>query len=118
MSLSIFTGLLFSLMLLTYDLVKRNEEQSINKSGESNLKTKEKDDIALKGKILKQIFNNISYSILVAIFSIMSLLLIYIWNNPIYKFIIEFSVYFLVINFFLTLLMVLKRTHKLLSNEF
>lgn len=117
-SLSIFTGLLFNLVLLTYDLIKRNEKQDLDIKDKSDLKTKEDHDIVIKGKILRQIFTNISYSIVVAIFTIISLLLLYIWNNPVYKYIIGFVIYFLVLNFFLTLLMVLKRTHRLLSSEF
>lgn len=117
-SLSIFTGLLFNLILLTYDLIKRNEKQGLASKDKSDLKTKEDDDIVIKGKILRQIFTNISYSIVIAIFTIISLLLLYIWDNQVYKYIIGFIVYFLVLNFFLTLLMVLKRTHRLLSSEF
>ena len=117
-SLSIFTGLLFNLILLTYDLIKRNEAEPIQVDVENERKTKLDDDKKVKGKILKQIFTNISYSILIAIFSIISLLLLYIWDHHLYKLIIVFLVYFFVVNFFLTLLMVLKRTHRLLSSEF
>lgn len=116
-SLSIFTGLLFNLLLLTYDLIKKNKS---DKSTENiaGIKTKSDDDITIKSKLLKQIFNNISYSILISIFAIMLLLLSFIWNNCYYYITLSSIIYFLVINFFLTLLMVLKRTHKLLSSEF
>jgi len=116
-SLSIFTGLLFNLLLLTYDLIKRNENEK-NNLAEKELKTKQDDDLKIKGRLLNQIFNNISYSILIAIFALLILFLSLIWNNCYYQIVLSFIIYFLVINFFLTMLMVLKRTHNLLSTEF
>lgn len=116
-SLSIFTGLLFNLLLLTYDLIKRNENEKSIKNGE-DIKTKKDNDITIKGRLLKQIFSNISYSILISIFAILFLLLSFAWNNCYYNITLSSIIYFLVINFFLTLLMVLKRTHNLLSSEF
>jgi hypothetical protein len=116
-SLSIFTGLLFNLLLLTYDLVKRNDNKIIGLRKEE-LKTKEDDDLKIKGRLLKQIFNNISYSILISLFAVLILFLSLLWDNYYYNVILSFAIYFLTINFFLTMLMVLKRTHNLLSSEF
>lgn len=116
-SLSIFTGLLFNLLLLTYDLIKRNESEKSFRPGE-DIKTKKDNDVIIKGRLLKQIFSNISYSILISIFAIVFLLLSFAWDNCFYNIALSAIIYFLVVNFFLTLLMVLKRAHNLLSSEF
>lgn len=103
---SIFAALLFNLLLLVYDIVKKSEKAATG----------------LKARFLKQVYSNISYSVFISIALIVILLayfvvmssprLIYVKNG------LAFLVYFLSANFILTMLMILKRVHILLSKEF
>lgn len=102
-SYSVFAALLFNLLLLVYDLVKRDPT--------SNLKL----------RFLKQIYSNISYSILISIVLIMLLLLQLVTLSFPYmipRLTIAFLVYLFSANFILTILMVLQRVHSLFSEEF
>src|SRR5690242_18428985 len=49
---SIFAALLFNLLLLVYDIVKKRDENTSS----------------LKSRFLKQVYNNISYSVFISIF--------------------------------------------------
>ncbi len=105
-SLSIFAALLFNLLLLVYEIV----------NGKSN-KTK------IKSKILKEIYSNISFSIFSSILAVILLLLYsivftYVSEKQIFILTINFLIYYLTITFLLTLFMILKRIHILLSKEF
>ena len=112
-SFSIFAALLFNLLLLCFDIVQRPS-------------VKESHD---KVSYLKSFFANVSYCILVAIFVVLIVLIFHVsqawikndwpvqlavWTFRIYSVV----VYFLAFNFALSLLMVLKRVHILLRNEF
>jgi hypothetical protein len=103
-SLSIFSALLFNLLLLVYDII-RKEERSVQKK-------------PLVAEFLRQIYANISFSILVAVFCVALLLLVFLdielrWFYDV----ISFIVYGLVVQFLLTMFMVLKRVHVLLTKE-
>ncbi len=103
-SLSIFSALLLNLLMLLYDLVRKEEEEagSDNKSAAAVL--------------LREIFSNISYSIVVSVFCVAILLLAYLEiRSGIFLQIFSLVVYFLLLQFLLTLFMVLKRVHVLLS---
>lgn len=119
-SLSIFAALLFNLLLLIYDITRKDAKRDVVKN------TKVKTDL------LKQIFCNISFSILVSVFAISILLLIFlnmsvnicilernisITDTQINR-ILSIAVYYLISSFILTLFMVLKRVHVLLKDEF
>jgi O-antigen/teichoic acid export membrane protein len=102
-SLSVFAALLFNLLLLIYDVVRKIERR---RQG-------------LKERFLSQIYSNISFAILVSIVSIIVLLVAYFdldgsWFAPA----ASFFVYYLVTLFVLTLFMILKRVHILLKLEF
>lgn len=96
--LSILVGLLLNVNVLVFNIAKREKD--------NNLKT----------DIIKQIFSNISFAILLSVFGIITVLVTGI-NQLILKYVIHFIVYFLLIEFFLTLLMVLKRMYILFSYE-
>ena len=105
-SLSIFAALLFNLLLLVYEIVNGNGN-----------KTK------IKSKALKEIYSNISFSIFSSILAVILLLLYsiiytYVNGKQIFIWIINFLIYYLTITFLLTLFMILKRIHVLLSKEF
>jgi hypothetical protein len=103
-SLSIFAALLFNLLLLVHGAISRNVTS-----------TRRFPD---RTKYLREIFNNISFSILVSVLSIV-LLIIYTQfiTGCITTAIFTFFIYYLVLVFILALLMVLKRIHILLGEE-
>ena len=105
-SLSVFSALLFNLLLLIYDIVRREERASNTV------------DSPLMVNFLRQIYSNISFSILISVICVALLLITLlgikaVWFNQI----ISFIVYYLVMLFLLTIFMVLKRVHILLSKE-
>lgn len=103
-SLSVFSGLLFNLLLLIYDLlVKENAEE---------------DPSRLRRMFLGQIYAHISFTILTAVLSISLLLLLFIrMDLPALTMTVHVIVLFLIINFILTMLMILQRVHILISKE-
>jgi hypothetical protein len=102
-SLSIFAALLFNLLLLIYDVVRKVGSGT----GE------------LKQRFLSQIYSNISFAILISLLSIIVLLGAYFGlNGSCFALATSFAVYYLVSLFVLTLFMILKRVHVLLSREF
>jgi amino acid transporter len=103
-SLSVFSGLLFNLLLLIYDLlVKENAEE---------------DPSRLRRMFLGQIYAHISFTILTAVLSISLLLLLFIRVDlPALTMTVHVIILFLIINFILTMLMILQRVHILISKE-
>jgi hypothetical protein len=102
-ALSIFTGLLLNLLLLIHGLIRKGVDAGIPD----------------ERIVLRQLYCNISYNILIAIVALMPLLAITIF--PHHLAVVRGSsviIYFLVANFVLTLLMILKRVHALLTSEF
>jgi protein-S-isoprenylcysteine O-methyltransferase Ste14 len=109
-SLSVFAALLFNLLLLTYDIIAKASTTE-------------------KKIFLKEVYSNISYSILVAVITVVITLLFDIMapmireidsvaiTYAIYR-ILNGFIYFIAGNFILSLLMVLKRIHVLMSTEF
>lgn len=104
-SLSIFAGLLFNLLLMIYGIVK-----SVPK-GEPYAE--------LKATFLKEIYANISYCIFICLLAVVILIISLLGSSSrVIQFTVAGSVYFLIANFILTLLMILRRVHILLSQEF
>jgi hypothetical protein len=104
-SLSVFAALLFNLLLLVYESIQRaRSEPSPDR---------------LKIRILREVYANISFCIIVAVLAIVLLL-----AGPLrarlssIAQVLVFLIYYLVGVFILTLLMVLKRVHILFSHEF
>jgi di/tricarboxylate transporter len=110
-ALSVFAALLFNLLLLVYDVIKKTGDAT-------NLEK-------LKREYLKEIYTNISYSIFVSILSIIFLLTSLLNFGAIKSFCctsevrttLMIAAFFLLVNFLLTLFMILKRIHVLLSKE-
>ena len=107
-ALSIFAGLLFNLLLLIFDIGNKPRAQQEKLS-------------PIKIRFLREIYSNISYSILIALLTIVVLLIhfgfLVLGIRP-SMYLTAFLVYAMTGNFVLTLLMVLKRVHKLLAEEF
>lgn len=134
---SIFAALLFNLLFLIYDVTTKNKPSG----GESNEDVKSNRDekkLPLKERLLKETYINISYNITIAIFLLIFLITLYVIIetldplnlkvNPISPLIesiinsatpwLSFCIYFLALQFILTLFMILKRIYTLLSKIF
>jgi glucan phosphoethanolaminetransferase (alkaline phosphatase superfamily) len=98
MTLAILVGLLFNVIVLVFDILQRDPTKTV------------------KNTILRELLSNISYTILLSIFAII-LTLFTFCNNNICKYIFNGLVYFVLVSFTFTILMILKRIHKLFKNE-
>lgn len=104
-SLSIFAALLFNLLLIVYDVMAKVEGSNSN-------------DDKLRRQVLREVFSNISFAILVAIWAIVSILVLVLVNGVNEaEYVWSFLISYLVTLFLLTLLMLLKRVHVLLRRE-
>ena len=99
-SLSVFAALLFNLLILIYDIITKREHSK------------------RMMEFLKEIYANVSYSVLVSVLSVVLLL------GGLFHISAEWAVaginlasFYLVTHFILTLFMILKRTHALLAAE-
>jgi len=147
-SFSIFAALLFNLLLLIYDIVSKsngrksngmnnNSEsaENTNEGSSNKIEQKTKKNLSLKEKLLKQTYVNISFNITISIISITFLLLLYLMKETIaidggnisqtilsvfqnLVPVLSFCIYYFLVQFMLTLFMILKRIHVLLSKEF
>lgn len=97
-TLSIIIGLLFNVIVIIFDIVKRNNRQKI------------------KNKILEQLLANISYTIVISIFTIIVTLFTYI-DNEIVRLVTNFIIYSVLVHFLFTVLMILKRMYIIFSDE-
>lgn len=95
---SIFVGLLINVIVLIFDIVNRNNNNPI------------------KRDLLNEVLANILFTILLSIASIVLALCTYIPIGFLKIFATTFIVYF-TIQFFFTLLMILKRMYALFKNE-
>jgi energy-coupling factor transporter transmembrane protein EcfT len=97
-TLSILVGLLFNVIVIIFDIIKRDNTKKV------------------KNEILHQLLTNISYGILISILIIVLTLITY-FSNCYVNLISTWFVYFLLGNFFMTILMILKRMYLLFLNE-
>ena len=102
-ALSIFAGLLFNLLVLIASLVDKRSAPT----GESDAR-----------QVMKSIYANIAYSLLVSLLTLLPLGVFATLNDALAKKIAMAVSYYFIGHFALTLLMVLKRMHVLLSFEF
>jgi hypothetical protein len=98
-SLSIFIGLLFNVILLIFDIVHRDSTT-----------------LKLKKAISKELLANIAFTVFLSIVSILSTLITYV-KYTIVKHIFEVIVYFVLSLFLVTILMILKRMYLLFKHE-
>lgn len=110
-SLSIFTPLLLSLLVLIYEMGQKASDKFHNETFYGDYY----DHI----NKLKEITANISFSILLSIISIIVLVLysLNLSTDIYYISVLNGAIYYFVGVFCLTLLMILKRTHKLISDS-
>ena len=120
-SLSIFSALLFNLLLLVYDISEKKSELPDTNDPVDNkrrIKTRE---------LLREIYINISFSILVSIITVSTLLIYFLKasnciffsiNICSFEWLLALVIYYLIIQFALNLFMILKRIYVLLAKSF
>lgn len=97
---AIFGGLLFNVLVLIYSFSAGDEEEDV-----------------LRERLVQQSFANISFAVMSSLLAVM-LLVVLLFVSGIGQTIIEALIYFVGLNFLLTMLMVLKRMHILLRGKF
>ena len=103
---AIFAGLLFNLLVLIYDVISK--QPSVNNSSSKYIKN--------KFILLKEIYYNVSFGIFLSLFVVIALAASIISLDKLNTF-FSFIIFGLSTLFILTLLMILKRIHNLLSFE-
>lgn len=117
---TVFAALLLNLLLIIYDIVKRTERADAN--GQTNdagdLVKRRKKKKGVRLQFLQEIYHNISFSILLCVVIMMlTVFICFKFEMPYLNMGLSAIVYFLASIFGLTLLMVLKRVHLLLSHD-
>jgi hypothetical protein len=97
-TLSILVGLLFNVIVIIFDIIKRDNSQK------------------LKNELLTQLLTNISYTIFISLV-IIGLTVLTFFDNCYLMIVSNWLVFFFLFHFFLTVLMVLKRVYILFLNE-
>lgn len=119
---SIFTGLLLNLLVLVYD--QKTKLLDLNIKGDEPGYVK----FALRKRIINEVHYNISYCIVICLLSIVisviasSLIVnnaidLMVYGINIAPWIIDFPLVFLGVHIILTVLMILKRVHQLISSH-
>lgn len=98
---AIFVGLLFNVQVLIYSFSDKDIAG----------------DVETRNELLKQSFANISYSILISL-AIVAILSSLLFSKGHVEAVLEAIIVAMTLNFFLSLLMVLKRMHVLLRSKF
>lgn len=97
-TLSILVGLLFNVVVIIFDIIKRDNSKEI------------------KNELLRQLLTNISYAILISLIIIAATIATY-FNQKFTILLFNWLVYFLIFHFAMTVLMILKRIYNLFLNE-
>ena len=120
-SLSIFSALLFNLLLLVYDVSEKKlylPETTDPVENNRRIKTRE---------LLREIYNKISFTILISIITVSTLLIYFLKvsscvflsiNICSLQWLLALVIYYLTIQFALNLFMILKRIYILLAKSF
>lgn len=102
-ALAIFAALLLNLLLLVHGLIHRYQDENLYKDAR---------------RVLRELYANVSFGVLVCILGIIPLVAYGFSEDTTVRAIVSGVEFFLVSNFLLTLLMILKRVHVLLSHAF
>jgi hypothetical protein len=106
-ALAVFAGLFFNLVILVADLAVRGEDQP---------PTRER-RLRIKSRVLVEVHANVSFAILVSVLCLACLAALGFEGPLAGRIVLESFALFLIIQFFLTLLMILKRMHALIGAE-
>lgn len=107
-ALSIFAGLMINVLVLIYSVSQNVSEITRFRSQE---------DVNSEKHFLREIFANISYSILVCVVSVI-ILIVVMWFTGQVRVVLSALAIGLIVNFVLTLMMTVKRIHYLLGRRF
>lgn len=103
---SVFAALLLNLMILVFSIVNREKEKGDDKRDMKKI------------NLLKETYENIQFTVLISVIIIvLILLMLFIPFNIILDLVLSFATYYLIFTFIVTLFMVLKRTHSIMSGE-
>jgi hypothetical protein len=123
-SLSIFVGLLLNLLVLISAQLKKETKESL-KQKDPNITDKDLELRLMKNFLIKELYSNISYSIIIAVICLVVVFAGFIMSDVKLSsldfdisLIPKFMIYYLYINLLLTLFMILKRTYQILESEF
>jgi hypothetical protein len=97
--LSIFVGLLFNIIVILFDIVKTDKVKKEKKN------------------LIREVVINISFCIVISLFAIITALTTQLCWGFYVQILSNFITYFLVLEFFITLLMVLKRMYFIFITE-
>jgi glucan phosphoethanolaminetransferase (alkaline phosphatase superfamily) len=97
-ALAIFVGLLFNVIVIIIDSIRKTDQNDV------------------KSLLLKEVLANISFTIFLSILAIVTVLAT-LFSNELLKNIANAITYFLLVEFLVTLLMVLKRIYSLFKHE-
>ena len=120
-SFSIFSALLFNLLLLVYDIAGKIAAQSQTTDPLGN------QQIVQRRELLREIYVNVSFAILISTFIVVILLTYFLkpskcnligLNVCNFQWLLASTTYYLSIQFLLTLFMILKRIYRLLAKAF
>ena len=103
LSMAVFVGLLFNVLLVIYDVVSRRDTQDL-----ASVRRRE---------FLKEVYANLAFSILIAVGSLL-LLVATAFTSTLATRVLSGIIFYLAGMFVLTLLMVLKRLHGLFTDQF
>lgn len=112
-SLSIFAGLLLNLLVLLYGLIEKAPPEA-----DSEDPVVAKENMQVRNTLLREVYYNVSYAVLTSAAAILLLVVIMIVGDVTVERILSSILYFVLTHFVLTMLMILKRIHALLSYEF
>jgi hypothetical protein len=122
-SFSIFSALLFNLLLLVYDIAGKIAVQI----PVTNPQAQQISEITQRREILCEIYVNVSFAILISTFIVVILLTYFLkpsncnligLNVCGFQWLLALTTYYLSIQFLLTLFMILKRIYRLLAKAF
>ena len=102
----IFTIILFISVFTIYKILEKEREKDIDK--QNNLKI----------NLIKETFYNIQFAVLIAFITMITLLLIVFISNEYLNLLLSFVAYYFIFVFVFTFLIIMKRSHALILNEF
>lgn len=109
---SIFAGLLFNLQILMFDVIGKVSDTKMLPTGLNSQQS-----LNRRLFLLESVSFNISFEVLLCLFGVLLLAISTLFQNSLVQIIVSVTAFYVVILFSLTLAMVLRRIHGLLSDE-
>jgi hypothetical protein len=102
-ALAIFAGLLLNLLVLVHGLIRKYKSDDLYKDAR---------------RLLRELYSNIAYGVLTCILGLIGVLTLGFITNVVVRSVVTGLIFFVVFNFLLTMLMILKRVHLMLTHAF